>query len=176
MRAGYDLPPLMFTRDEIVALVVGARMVRAWGGATMASAAEEALVKIDAVLPDAERDRARRVQVHAFATFDMSIELRTRIDALESAVDRRQRVECDYQDKGGVATSRVVRPLALLFWGNVWTLATWCEMREDFRMFRIDRVLNSQEAGTFRPERGKTIADFYAKEARRRGGDFVADG
>ena len=139
----------------------------------MASAAEEALVKIDAVLPDAERDRARRVQVHAFSTTEMSAELRARIDALESAVDRRQRVELDYQDKDALATSRVVRPLALLFWGKVWTLAAWCEMREDFRMFRLDRVINAQEVGTFRVERGKSIADFYAKEARRRGGDYA---
>jgi len=169
MRAGYDLPPLMFNRNEIVALVVGARMVRAWGGAAMASAAEEALVKIDAVLPDAERDRARQVQVHAFSAPEMSTELRTRIDALESAIDRRQRVEFDYQDQQGLLTSRVVRPLALLFWGKVWTLAAWCEMREDFRMFRVDRVSNSQEVGAFRQERGKTLAEFYAKEARRSG-------
>ncbi len=169
MRAGYDLPPLMFNRDEIVALVVGARMLRAWGGAAMASAAEEALVKIDAVLPDAERDRARRVQVNALSAPEMSPELRTRIDALESAIDRRRRIEFDYQDKEGLLTSRIVRPLALLFWGKVWTLAAWCEMREDFRMFRIDRVSNSQEVGTFRQERGKTLAEFYAKEARRGG-------
>ncbi|VAW06688.1 Transcriptional regulator, DeoR family, partial [hydrothermal vent metagenome] len=51
MRDGYDLPPLMFTRDEIVALVAGARLIRAWGGADMARAAEEALVKIETVLP-----------------------------------------------------------------------------------------------------------------------------
>ena len=67
MRAGYDLPPLMFTRDEIVALVAGARLIRAWGGIAMARAAEEALVKIEAVLPDAERSRANQVQIHAIA-------------------------------------------------------------------------------------------------------------
>ena len=63
MRAGYDLPPLMFTQDEIVALVAGARLIRAWGGMAMAAAAEEALVKINAVMPDGARDRAERVQV-----------------------------------------------------------------------------------------------------------------
>jgi len=52
MRDGYDLPPLMFTRDEVVALVAGARLIRAWGGAGMARAAEEALTKIGSVLPD----------------------------------------------------------------------------------------------------------------------------
>jgi predicted DNA-binding transcriptional regulator YafY len=60
MRAGHDVPPLMFTADEAAALVVGARQLQAWGGADMARAAEEALVKIDAVLPDAARLGARR--------------------------------------------------------------------------------------------------------------------
>ena len=63
MREGFDLPPLMFTRDEIVALVAGARMVRAFGGAAMARAADEALVKIGAVLPDAEKDRIASVVI-----------------------------------------------------------------------------------------------------------------
>ncbi|TIR92687.1 MAG: DNA-binding transcriptional regulator, partial [Mesorhizobium sp.] len=64
MREGFDLPPLMFTRDEIVALVAGARMVRAFGGAAMARAADEALVKIGAVLPDTEKDRIARTEIH----------------------------------------------------------------------------------------------------------------
>ncbi|MCZ6511353.1 MAG: HTH domain-containing protein, partial [Alphaproteobacteria bacterium] len=67
MRNGYDLPPLMFTRDEIVALVAGARLIRAWGGAAMARAAEEALVKIGSVLPEAELARANQVEIHAIA-------------------------------------------------------------------------------------------------------------
>lgn len=63
MRAGYDLPPLMFNSEEIVALVAGAWMIRAWGGASMAAAAEEALVKIEAVLPDEASARAASVPV-----------------------------------------------------------------------------------------------------------------
>ena len=60
-------PPLMFSRDEIVALVAGARFIRAWGGAEMARAAEEALVKIETVLPEPERKRAGEVEIHAIA-------------------------------------------------------------------------------------------------------------
>jgi predicted DNA-binding transcriptional regulator YafY len=55
-----------------------------------------------------------------------------------------------------------VRPLGLWFWGKVWTLIAWCEMRDDFRAFRIDRIAGLDNAGrTFRPERGKTLTDFY---------------
>ncbi|MCG8558928.1 MAG: WYL domain-containing protein, partial [Hyphomicrobiales bacterium] len=57
---------------------------------------------------------------------------------------------------------RTVRPLGLWFWGKVWTLVAWCELRNDFRMFRLDRIARMQAAGgCFRPERGKTLTDFY---------------
>jgi predicted DNA-binding transcriptional regulator YafY len=161
MRAGYDLPPLMFTRDEVVALVAGARLIRAWGGAAMARAAEEALIKIETVLPDEARERVARTEIHAFAV-GMTPEIRARIDALDLATDRRQRIELKYRDEAGKATVRVVRPLGLWFWGKVWTLIAWCEMRDDFRMFRVDRVAELTDTGTrFKPERGRTLTDFY---------------
>jgi predicted DNA-binding transcriptional regulator YafY len=165
MRSGYDLPPLMFTRDEMVALVAGARMVRAWGGAAMAAAAEEALVKIDAVLPEAERERARGIQVHAISQAEMTDALRGRIDALERAVDRHQRLRIAYADAQGRETTRELRPLGLWFWGKVWTLVGWCELRHDFRMFRLDRISDMDEIGPFRPERDKSLAVFFANEA-----------
>ena len=68
LRDGFELPPLMFTRDEIVALVAGARMVQSFGGAAMAGAAAEALVKIGAVLPGSERDRLHRTEILGPAT------------------------------------------------------------------------------------------------------------
>lgn len=161
MRAGFDLPPLMFSRDEIVALVTGARLVRAWGGAAMARAAEEALVKIETVLPEAERRRAHEVEIHAIA-MEMTPAVRDRIDEIETAVQARQRLNLSYVDAEARTTERVVRPLGLWFWGKVWTLVAWCELRQDFRMFRLDRIAEMDDAGApFRPERGKTLSDFY---------------
>ncbi len=175
MRDGYDLPPLMFSRDEIVALVAGARMIRAWGGAAMARAAEEALVKIEAVLPDAERARADQVQIHAIAN-EMTPEVRDRIDAIERAVEQRQRLTLAYLDAEGRPTERAVRPLGLWFWGKVWTLVAWCELRDDFRMFRLDRIAGMTGNGDrFRLESGKTLTDFYRlMEARHLGRDGCA--
>jgi len=140
MRAGYDLPPLMFSRDEMVALVAGARLIRAWGGAAMAQAAEEALIKIEAVLPDDARDKAKTIQIHAMDMPYMSDEIRNRIDQLEKAVDTRTRLVLTYRDAEDQETRRPVRPLGLWFWGKVWTLVGWCELRDDFRMFRVDRI------------------------------------
>ncbi|WP_292239154.1 YafY family protein, partial [Mesorhizobium sp.] len=161
MREGFDLPPLMFTRDEIVALVAGARMVRAFGGAAMARAADEALVKIGAVLPDTEKDRIARTEIHT-PMWVVSDAAREAIDLIERAIEKRQVLTIDYSDEAGRGTARDIRPLGLWFWGKVWTLVAWCEMRDDFRAFRIDRIASVVIAGRiYKPERGKQLADFY---------------
>ena len=165
MRPGYDLPPVMLTREEIVALVAGARLVRAWGGAAMAQAASEALDKIGAVLPDATRASADRTAIHAFRMPDLDAATRERLDRLERAVDGRHRVSFDYRDEEGRPSRRTVRPLGLWFWGKVWTLVGWCELRRDFRMFRVDRIADLAEGDAFEPEAGRTLADFHAGEA-----------
>ncbi|MEK6216742.1 MAG: YafY family transcriptional regulator [Boseongicola sp.] len=169
MREGYDLPPLMFTRNEIVALVAGARLIRAWGGASMAQGAEEALVKIRAVLPDSERELARSVQVHAFQMPELDDATRKRLDTLEDAIEKRLRLTISYETGDGTATTRAVRPLGLWFWGKVWTLVAWCELRDDFRMFRADRMSVVKSHGWHREEKGKKLSDVYA--TRRRAGD-----
>jgi len=167
MREGFDLPPLMFTRDEIVALVAGARMVRAFGGAAMARAAEEALVKIGAVLPDTERARIERTEIHS-PKWVVSDADRAAIDRLKRAVEDREVITLDYRDENGNGSARDVRPLGLWFWGRVWTLVAWCEMRGDFRTFRIDRIGALSEAGRhFKPERGKLLGDFYRAMERK---------
>lgn len=168
MRDGFDLPPLMFTADEIVALVAGARMVRAWGGTQMAGAAEEALEKIRAVLPESARARAGSVNIHAMASFEMDEVIRDCIDQLEGAADQRLRVTFPYEDQYGTPTNRTVRPLGLWFWGRVWTLIAWCELRDDFRMFRLDRMGAIALGERFRPERDKSLARFFADHAYAR--------
>ena len=163
MREGFDLPPLMFTRDEVAALVAGARFVKAWGGAAMAAAAEEALVKIAAVLPEDGRARAEAVQVHAIGA-EMTAALRARIDEIDAAIEARAVLSIAYTDEAGRATERRVRPLGLWFWGKVWTLIAWCELRDDFRMFRVDRIDALACTGQrFRAERDKSLATFFAR-------------
>ena len=161
MREGFDLPPLMFSRDEIVSLVAGARLVKALGGATLARAAEEALVKIETILPDAERARLRATEIHA-PTFLMSDDDRKKLDVVERAAESRNVIRFDYVDADGKTTSRSIHPLGLWFWGDRWLFVGWCLLRQDFRMFRVNRVREIETLSeTFRPERGKTIRDFY---------------
>lgn len=169
MRAGYDLPPLMFTEREISALVAGARLIKAWGGLEMARAAEDALSKIDAVLPDTARQRAEQVEIHAMSGPEMNHALRALIDTVDAAINARTALRCSYRDADGQPTERRIRPLGLWFWGKVWTLIGWCELRNDFRMFRLDRFETLDNDGTFRSERGKDLTAFYQAMDRRHG-------
>ncbi len=165
MRDGYDLPPLMFTHDEIVALVSGARILQSWGGTKMAAAAQEALIKIDTVLPEEARAQVGQVNVHAMQMPGHSGSWRDYLDQFEAASEDRIRLQISYQDEAGNGTERVVRPLGVWFWGKVWTAICWCELRVDFRMFRLDRVEKVTVLDRFRPEKGQSLRDFYVSEA-----------
>lgn len=156
MRAGFDLPPLMFTREEVSALVAGARLIRAFGGAAMARASEEALIKIAAVLPEAARAAAEKVPIHAFDGLSDPA-LREQLDRIEATIGTGRLLQLTYGDANGQQTVRDVRPLGLWFWGKTWTLIAWCTLRQDFRLFRIDRILAHAEGAPFKPDRAKTL-------------------
>ena len=161
LREGFDLPPLMFTREEIVALVAGARMVRSMGGVSMAKAAVEALIKIESVLPPSLQMQLKSVEIHV-PDRQMPDRDKNMIDLAQAAVETRKVLELDYRDVEDKPSRRNVRPLGLWYWGKVWTLVGWCELRDDFRVFRIDRIQAAGPTGTvFKPERGKLLADFY---------------
>jgi predicted DNA-binding transcriptional regulator YafY len=98
----------------------------------------------------------------------MSDPLRRLIDRIETATNARHRLVLTYADQTGAVSIRPVRPLGLWFWGKVWTMVGWCELRADFRMFRLDRIKTVEASGTFRPEKGKTLRDFYAMDAHHR--------
>jgi predicted DNA-binding transcriptional regulator YafY len=160
LRRDLDLPPLMFTRDELTALVLGARLVRAWGGAENVAAANQALQRIEAVLPAELRSDFDSILLYA-PGFRMTPTLRLRLDALHGACKAQRAVKFDYSREDGATSHRSVRPLALAFWSGVWTLASWCELREDFRSFRMDRMENVVVLErVFVPKKGQRLEDF----------------
>jgi predicted DNA-binding transcriptional regulator YafY len=160
LRRDFDIPPLMFDREEITALVLGARMVQAWGGTQLTEAANRALRKIEAVLPTDLRERIDEVLLYA-PGFRVSAELRSKLDALHSAAQERHVVLIAYAREDGQQSVRRVHPLALYFWGGTWTLAAWCELRHDFRSFRVDRMEHLESlAEIFSPKPGQMLADF----------------
>jgi predicted DNA-binding transcriptional regulator YafY len=135
----FELPPMMFTVDEIQALVLGARMVESWGDEELRRAARDVLTKVESVLPPSKRHRVQDTALFSLS-FRVSPEVRTNVGTLRKAIDERTKVHLDYADAHGTATGRVVCPLGLYFWGAVWTLGAWCELRGDFRNFRLDRI------------------------------------
>jgi predicted DNA-binding transcriptional regulator YafY len=163
MREGYDMPPLMFNRAEIVALVVGARLIRAWGGAKMALAATEALNKIETMLPPEAKKAAGEISIHAF-DLTMGERQRADLDRIEAAINARQVLKVRYVDEEGRETERDIEPLGLYFWGKVWTLIAWCRLRTGFRMFRVDRMTELAATGeTIVPAKGRTLQDYLAQ-------------
>jgi predicted DNA-binding transcriptional regulator YafY len=158
LRPGYDLPPLMFDRDEIQALVLGARIVSQFGDPALARASDSILSKVGGVLPKEleplladTRLFVPKMRSGARSAAGLAV-------AREALVARR-RLHLNYADEKGEASERTVRPLGVFFWGRTWTLAAWCEMRTGFRNFRLDRITAATLGDRFQEEPGRTLRD-----------------
>lgn len=164
---GFDLPPLMFTVDEARALAVATRMAQQWLDPALSQAAEDAMSRVVSVLPASVRAEVERLPMHALA-WGLEPQVAQRLQTLREAVQSRQLARLNYSDAVGHTTARTVRPLGCFYWGKVWTLAAWCEERNDFRSFRVDRMVGVQSlAQRFSDEPGKTLQDLFRREAER---------
>ena len=163
LKPGFDLPPLMFKEQEIETLVLGARMVESRGDSELAVAATDAIAKIEAVIPD--RLRSYMANTALLAPSSYGIEpIKCDLADLRRAIRSQLKVEFRYTDVLHQKSERIVRPLSRAFFGPVWLLAGWCELREDFRTFRIDRMEKFKATSDrFRPERGKTLQEFLRR-------------
>ena len=165
LEKGYDLPPLMFTRGELEALEVAARLLASMADTELQAEAEAALAKIRVVLPHTLRQHDP-LAIYA-PGFVMDERMRTAMPALRRALRERRRILLEYRKETGENSSRVLRPLGLFYWGKAWTLVAWCEWRNDFRHFRLDRMQQWQLLdGVFAPEPGKTLDDFLRQIGR----------
>jgi predicted DNA-binding transcriptional regulator YafY len=161
LRRGYDLPPLMFTEGEIEAIVLGMRFVASWGDPALSKAAGSALGRIEAAVPDRLRERVRDTRLFA-PGFRVPAGSVAQLGAIRAAIGESRKLRMDYRDAMGDRTTRVVRPLGLFFWGSSWSLEGWCELRDDFRSFRLDRVIGLEVLDErFQNEPGKAIDDFF---------------
>jgi predicted DNA-binding transcriptional regulator YafY len=165
MAPGFDLPPLMFTTEEIEALVLGARMVQSWCDPGLSSAARDALDKIDQALPRRMRDRVTQTALFV-PDSGWSLPGPEQMSGLRTAIRERKKVRITYHDAQQQPTARVVHPLALFFWGSVATLGAWCELRSSFRTFRVDRISTFdvlEEEIEVKP--GRTLQDYFRAAA-----------
>lgn len=156
----YDLTPLMFTRDEVEAVVIGLRMTEAFAGPSLRSAARMALDKVALALPQQRRMEIEEPQLFA-PTFHLDPKLGERVELVRQSIAARRKLDVAYRDKKDQETRRVLRPLGLYFWGTGWSLAAWCESRKDFRSFWLHKMatcvmLDAQ----FDVEQDKSLAEF----------------
>lgn len=160
MLPGFHLPPLMFSVDELAALLLGARMVQVWTDKNMAHAAKQAISKIESVIPAHLKPELAREEL-LVPDFSITEEVASYLALLREAIKQQHKVSYDYIRQDGVASSRIAHPLGLLYWGKVWTLVAWCELRDAFRHFRLDRIQRITVLGErFHPLPGRSLQDF----------------
>ena len=148
LRKGADIPPLMFDADEIEAVVVGIRFARAFAGTRLANSAGRALLKIEAVIPDALRDRGERSAILAPEWRGETTQVfGALLDRLNAAISARHVLRLEYSDAAGSTSTREIEPLCMVFWGGSWTLGGWCRLRADFRQFALPRIGAFDETG-----------------------------
>ncbi len=169
LKSDYVVRPLLFDDEELEALALGAQMVQSWADPAMALAARKTLDKITAVLPDSLGDSIRQSTSFSYPSSGKP-SLQIDFTSLRRAIRTQHFVEITYVDLPGAETNRRLRPLALIFLAPVWLVVGWCELRQDFRNFRLDRmqrmtVLNE----SFETESDKTLEAMhrlYEQESR----------
>ncbi|MFV0513971.1 MAG: helix-turn-helix transcriptional regulator [Jhaorihella sp.] len=157
------LPPQMLDRNEIEALALGLAEVRHMGDPTLTRAAASVLAKVAATLPEG-RERQLFHAVSQVYRPDARLSPPVDLDLIRSACWREQALRIRYADQAGAKTSRMIYPLALMYAERTLTLLAWCCLREDFRMFRGDRIAHVADTGaSFRPRRAALLREYLGK-------------
>jgi predicted DNA-binding transcriptional regulator YafY len=169
LRRGFDLPPLMFNTEEIAAIVVGARLVARTGDPGLQDAAESVLSKVTLVLPEALRAQL------AAAPFFVSgsgapVPERVDLSTVRQAIRDERKLHIAYVDEKGARTRRTIWPIAVAYYVQATLIGAWCELRQDYRHFRADRIaaLTVLEE-RFPSDNGRLMAEWLALRQTERG-------
>jgi predicted DNA-binding transcriptional regulator YafY len=139
LRPGFMLPPLMFSAEEIEALVLGSRWVAEHGDARLSAAAHDALAKITAVLPP-ELQNAPADSTLLIGPGTPIFIGGTELPAIRKAISTERKLQITYCDLNGTVSGRTIWPFALGFFDHARVVVAWCELRQTFRHFRADRI------------------------------------
>ena len=162
LRRGFDLPPLMFTPDEIEAIAVGARLVRRTGDAGLQDAADRVLSKVIAVLPDALRAQLADAPFYVSSSGAPTPESAD-LTAVRQAIRDERKLRIDYVDEKEVRTARTVWPIAIAYYVSATLIGAWCELRRDYRHFRADRITALRVLDeTYPSDNGRLMAEWLA--------------
>jgi predicted DNA-binding transcriptional regulator YafY len=171
---GFDLPPLMFTPDELEAVMLGLRWVARRGDTDLSRAAQDTVAKIGAVLPEKLRpflfDAALLVPPH-FRLMPDHVD----VSQLRGAIREGRKVFLRYRSEDGRETERVIWPIAVAYFDAQRLIVSWCEMRSGFRSFRTDRMLSIAVQDAKYPMRRKVLLKQWQEESREREGSPQVD-
>lgn len=155
----FELPPLTLSFEEMEALVMGARMVSAWADPALKAASHALIAKVEAVLPEG-RAGLRQLPLMV-PDFYVPREMAAFLGELRQGIRELRKLRVAYRSADGAVSNRVIRPLGLAFWGDRWSLTAWCELREEFRTFRPDRIKSLVLLEEhFEAEPGRRLEDF----------------
>jgi predicted DNA-binding transcriptional regulator YafY len=167
LRPGFEMPPLMFTAEELEAVALGARLVRRTRDANLQAAADSVLTKVLGALPEAVRSR---VDEPHFYVSDGNTPPAEGLDqaAARRAVRETRKMHIAYVDQSGARSERVIWPLAMAYYIDVTLIGAWCELRTDFRNFRVDRIVRAEVLeARFPADNGRLLAQWFALQKER---------
>jgi len=167
LRPGFDLPPLMFTAEELEAVALGAQLVRRTRDAKLQAAADAVLTKVLGALPDALRGR---IDEPRFYVSDGNTPPAEGIDqaAARRAIRETRKLRIAYVDQNQRRSERVIWPLAMAYYVDVTLIGAWCELRKDFRNFRVDRIAFAEVLDErFPADNGRLLAQWFALSKER---------
>ena len=142
LRKSFDLPPLMFTADEVEAIAVGARLVRRLRDAKLQEAADSVFSKVTVVLPEALRRQL--VSTPFFVSPGDTVEPRgVDLADVRAAIRDSRKLHISYADEQGRRTNRTIWPIAMAYYVDVTLVGAWCELRNGYRNFRVERIQSS---------------------------------
>ncbi len=162
LQPGFTLPPLMFTADEIEGLVLGARWVTDRADPRLGSAARSALAKIAAVLPPEARQLLDGTSLLVGPATDPPLpgglpSEGAGMSTLRLSIRNEQKLALRYRDAQGRETARTVWPIAIGFFDRAQVLVAWCELRQELRHFRTDRITALDPTGARYPRRRQLL-------------------
>ncbi|HSG63636.1 MAG TPA: YafY family protein [Gammaproteobacteria bacterium] len=164
LRHKLDLPPLMFDRSELAAIELGLRFAAASAGPALAVAAASAASKVRTASPRGQPRDSKPVPLYVPASEKLSAPL---VGELFAAIEGKHKLRIRYEDLRGQTTSRVIWPLGLFFWSSAWTALAWCELRTDFRNFRLERIGKLEcLKERYADQPGRRLADYFQTMAK----------
>ena len=163
MRAGFYLPPLMFTAEEMEAIIVGLALLGRTGDLELERAAEQAAWKISDVLPD---DAPPPASLHV-SRWNRIPESSIAVSGLRRFIREEAELSISYLDLKERRTTRTIRPLALIYYIDVVILAAWCELRQAFRHFRVERIEECRQTGNHFAGTGAELQAAWERDSRK---------